>query len=318
MTQQIKIGIESRTFDNFALDCFRNCNQYYEWRIVRGVVKPGAKKTAADFGTCIHSALEHYYKNGMTDQSIQEGMDLFVKLFEPHQDITDDKRTLGKGLEILGNYFYRYRHEPFNVISTEIGGAVPLGEYLYTSRIDLSVEWQSPKGIFGMDHKTTSSLSRMVVKPNNQVTGYDYTLKEHYDNVLGFIINAIGIYKETEEMDKSAPKVISPKTGKLIYAKKERETLVRMPTSRTQVELEQWKKETIHLIHQIEDCQEKGVWPKKTGFCTAYSSKCMYLDLCQAQDSYALLQALVDSEVYKIEFWKPYVGDEEAVLGEEE
>lgn len=315
---QPKIGIESKMFDNFALDCFRNCCQYYEWRIVRGVVKPGAKKTAASFGTCIHSSLEHYYRNGMTDQSIQEAMNLFLSNFEPLQDDSDDKRTLGKGLEILGKYFSRYRHEPFNVIDTEIGGAVELGDYLYSFRIDLVVEWQSPKGIYGFDHKTTSSLGRMVVKPNNQMTGYDFVLKEHYQNVLGFIINAIGVYKETEEMDKSAPKITSPKSGKLIYAKKEREVLVRMPTSRTQIELEQWKKETFHLIHQIEECHERSIWPKKTGFCTAYSSKCQYLDLCQAQEPYAILQALVDSEVYKIEYWAPYVGGEETLIEGEE
>ena len=308
--QQVRIGVESKTFDNFALSCFRNCPTYYDWRIVKGVVKPGAKKTAADFGTCIHMALEHYYSNGMTDVAIQEAMELFAKEFVKHQDDADDKRTIGKGLEILANYFKRYKHEAFNVVAIEVGGAVEIGAYLYTVRIDLVAEWISPKGIYGFDHKTTSSLGRMVAKPNNQITGYDFTLKEQYSNVLGFQLNVIGVYKETEEMDKGAPKVVSPKTGKLIYAKKERETLIRMPTSRTLIEIEDWKKETIHLIHQIEECQEKDVWPKHSPeFCTAFATRCQYLDLCQAQDK-SILKPLLEAEVYLIEAWTPYISGE--------
>lgn len=318
MNNQLIIGVESKIFDNFALDCFRNCPSYYYWRIIKGIVKPGAKKTAADFGSCIHLALEHYYKNGMTDKAIQEGMNLFLSSFEPLQDDTDDKRTLGKGLELLGKYFSRYRNEPFNVVDTEVGGTVELEEYLYTFRIDLIVEWLSPKGIYGFDHKTTSSLSRTVIKPHNQITGYIYTLMQHYSTTLGFVLNMIGVYKALEEMDKSSPKVLSPKTGKLVYAMKEREVLVRMPTSRTQVEIDQWKKETLHLIHQIENCQEKNIWPKKAPhFCTAYATKCQYLDLCQAQEPEKILAVLVASDVYKVEFWQPYKMDDETIMEEE-
>jgi len=309
MPNQIEIGIQSKMFDNFALSCYRNCPAYYEKRIVKKVNKLGAKKTAADFGSAIHAGLEHYYKEGMTDQAISESLQVFIDTFTPHQDDADDKRTLGKGLEILMKYFDRYRHEPFNVIATEVGGACELEDYMYTVRIDMAVEWLSPKGIYGFDHKTTSSLHRMVVKPNNQVTGYDYYLKEMYENVLGYMINAIGVYKEAEEMDKGAPKVPSPKTGKMIYAKKEREILVRMPTSRTQSELKAWKEQTLHLIHQIEESTEKNIWPKHAPeYCTAYRGRCQYIDLCQGQDEDKILQVLIASGIYQIEPWVPYVG----------
>ncbi len=316
MPNQVKIGVESSTFDNFALDCFRNCETYYFWRILKGIIKPGAKKTAADFGSCIHSALEHYYKKGMTDQSIQEAMQLFTGEFNKFQDPADDKRTLGRGLEILERYFLKYRYEPFNVIDTEIGGAVELGGYLYTSRIDLLVEWQSPKGIYGFDHKTSSSLGRLIPKPNNQVTGYIMTLAETYVDLLGYMINGIGVYKEDTEIDKNAPKVPSSKTGKLIYATKEKATLVRLPTMRTKKEIEAWKRETLHLIHQIEECQEKDVWPKKDHFCSAYASRCMYLDLCQAQDRDIIIP-LLEGGIYQKVDWVPYTGRGEEEGGED-
>lgn len=304
MSNQIVIGVESKMFDNFALDCYRNCPQFYDWRIHRGIVRPGAKKTAADFGTAIHLALEHYYKNGMSDQSISEAINLFAESFSDKQDITDEKRTLAKGLDILSKYFTKYRHEPFNVITTEVGGAMELGEYLYTFRIDLATEWYSPRGVYGWDHKTTSSLGRLVVKPNNQFTGYMAALSETYENLLGFMVNMIGVYKTDKTKDKS--------TGKMI----EREILVRTPTARTRKEIEDWKIETIHLIHEIENCQMKDVWPKHTNFCTAYSSKCMYLDLCTSQDKDIIIP-LLEAEVYLKQPWTPYVGADEVEGGEE-
>jgi hypothetical protein len=301
----VQSGIEGGCFDNFSLDCFRNCECYYYWRIVQGVVKPGAKKTAASFGSSIHLALEHFYREGMVESSISEAVSLFVEEFKQFQDLADDKRTLGKGVELLDKYFQKYKREPFDVVATEVGGAVELAEYLYTFRIDLIVEWHSPKGIFGMDHKTTSSLGRLVAKPNNQITGYLMALGDTYPNLLGYIVNVIGVFKEDEEMDKTAPKVVSPKTGKLIYAKKEKQVFDRVITSRTRKEIEDWKKETLHLIHQIEECHERDIWPKRTGFCTAFASRCQFLDLCQSQDREILLP-LLEAEVYKREFWVPF------------
>ena len=312
---KVMIGLESKTFDNYALDCYRNCPMYYYCRIVKKVVKVGDSKPAADFGKLIHSALEHHYKNGMTEQSAVEAIELFTILYQtkiPASQEMSEKRSLGKGLEILSNYFLRYKHEPFSVIEPEVGGACELGEYLYTVRLDLVVDWHDPKGIYGFDHKTTSSLPYLIAKPNNQITGYDYYLKQVYTNVLGYMVNGIGIYTTDEEMDKSAPKVLSPKSGKMIYAKKKRETFLRLPTSRSQVELDQWKRETLHLIHQIEVAMEKGVWIKHAPqYCTAYRGKCQYLDLCLAQDVDAILQPLLAVGVYEVKPWTPYFGVDE-------
>lgn len=309
---QVAIGLESKTWDNYALDCYRNCQEYYHKRIVQQIVKAGDIKVAADFGSAIHLALEHYYKSGMTDESIIEALEIFTKTYT--HDI-DEKRTVGKGLEILSNYFLRYRHEPFNVVATEVGGACEIGDYTYTVRLDLAIEWFNPKGIYGFDHKTTSSLHRLLVKPNNQITGYIYYINQVYENILGYMINGIGVYATDEEIDKSVPKVMSSKTGKLIYAKKQRETFVRMPTSRSSIELEQWKKEVLHTIHQIEDSTERNVWVKHSPhYCCAYRGRCQYLDLCLAQDPDSILQPLLAAGIYEVKPWIPYVG----VQGEEE
>src|SRR5574343_394180 len=99
MTQ---VGVESGVFDNFTLDCFRNCPQYYDWRIVKGLIKPGASMNGANFGSCIHSALEHYYLNGMTDESILQAYQVFAEEYNKYPNLSgDNTRTISKGLEIL-------------------------------------------------------------------------------------------------------------------------------------------------------------------------------------------------------------------------
>ena len=38
----VATGVETGVFDNTTLDAFRNCNQYYDWRINKKLTKPGA------------------------------------------------------------------------------------------------------------------------------------------------------------------------------------------------------------------------------------------------------------------------------------
>jgi len=307
MNQSLKaVGLESGIFDNQSLQWYRSCPQYYDWRANYQLIKPGAKKTAADFGSAIHFALEHYYKMGMTDVAIQESIEIFSEKFAPSQDPTDEKRSLLKGISILNDYFQRYRHEGFTPIKTEVGGMFSLNQsYLYSCRIDLILEWPTPKGIYGMDHKTTSSLGRLIAKPHNQLTGYEYLLRETFENVLGFILNCIGVYATDEEMDKNLPKVASPKTGKPIYQKVKREIFQRLPTTRTKNEIEEWKQQTIHLIHEIERSTEKKIWPRYTDYCNAFQSKCQFLDLCQAQSKEIYLP-LLEAGIYEKSPWISY------------
>lgn len=285
---------KEKVIDNYAIDCFRNCPKYYYWRIVRGLTKPFEKKTAADFGTAIHKGLEVYYKGGLTPQAQDDALVAFAKEFTTKENLEDDKRTVTKGLELLQKYFVQYGAEPFNVIDVEVGGAIELNEeWMYSFRIDLITEWHSPKGIYGFDHKTTSALERIVVKPNNQISGYDLVLKQYYENVVGFIINAIGVYKTNSRRDRD--------TGKLV----ERDVLLRYPTTRTPNEIKDWKAEVIQTLKYIDYCTVTKTWPRYTHFCSAFRGRCMFLDLCNSV-SEDVVERMVQTEVYLIDPWKPY------------
>ena len=299
---------EQSKVDNYSLDCFRSCPKLYYWRIHRNLVKPTDKKVAAEFGSAAHIALETYYKGGMTQEAIDAALVNSVAYFTPFEVEGDQKRTTTRLAVILDKYFLRYRHEPFNVIATEIGGAFDLSpEWTYTSRLDLLVEWQAPQGIYIVDHKTTYDIASLIAKPHNQVTGYIFTAMEMYENVLGAIVNGIGTYATDTMQDKNAPKVPSEKTGKPVYATKEREFFIRIPTQRSSRELEEWKEETLWYLHQIEDCIEHGRWPKHSpDHCVKFRGRCAYLDLCNADPE--TCERMVEGGVYVESEWVAYKG----------
>jgi hypothetical protein len=120
-----------------------------------------------------------------------------------------------------------------------------------------------------------------------------FALQQLFENVVGFMINGIGVYKSDLEVDKTTRKKVP------------RNNFPRFPTARTQLEIDQWKRETLHLIKMIESCEQSGVWPRYApNFCTAYK-KCMFRDICLAQDE-SIIAPLVDGGIYVINPWVPY------------
>ena len=308
---------ERRQVDNFTIECFRNCPKFYYWRIHRNLVKPVEKKVAAEFGSAVHLALEIYYKYGMSQEAIDKALVDSLDYFTPFETEGDAKRTTARLLVILGKYFERYKHEPFNVLATEVGGAFELdNNWIYTTRLDLLVEWQSPRGIYIVDHKTTYDLGSLIAKPHNQITGYIYNAREMYESVLGAVINGIGVYATDEVMDKMAPKIPSAKTGKMIYATKPREFFIRIPTQRTPRELAEWKEETLWWLHHIEECVEHDKWPKHSpDYCVKYRGRCSFLDLCNADPE--TCERMIEAGVYEINPWQAYKGAATDTNGEE-
>lgn len=283
--------MKENEFDNYSLSCYRRCPTYYRRRIQEMLVKPTERKTAAEFGVGIH-ALEIYYKGGMTEKAKEETLAAFMLHFAPFETEADDKRTVVKGLSILTSYFQRYAEEPFEVVATEVGLAFDIGEYIYKGRLDLVVKWLSPPGIYGFDHKTTSDLDSIVVKPNNQFTGYIAYLNEMFENVHGFMANLIGVYKTDKQKDKSSGKMI------------ERDIFRRYPTTRSPWEVEEWKKGVLQTIHQIEECKECGVWPRYDA-CKMYRTPCAFLDLCNA-GSEEVVQRMIQGGMYEVSPWEAY------------
>jgi hypothetical protein len=257
---------------------------------------------AAEFGSGLHRALETYYGAQMSRESREQAKLDFLSYYAPLYaqgggEASDDKRTVAKGVAILEQYWKHYDVEPFQVIATEVGGAIELRPNLiYTSRIDLIVQWDSPRGIYGFDHKSTSAMDTIVPKPNNQFSGYITTLLEMYENVLGFQVNLIGVFKTEKQKDKY--------TGQMVP----REIFQRVVTSRTPIEVEQWKREVINTVDHINRDIDTGVWSRFDKCKPFRNSMCAYHDLCLCQ-SIEMQERLIEMGAYVKEPWSAYKDD---------
>jgi len=293
---------KTTSYDNYAISNFRDCPRKFYYRIERQLVKVGSKALAPEFGTALHIALETYYANNMTEASKEQSLLDFVGYYGPIYVASngaeiDDKRTPEKGLDLLLRYYSHYGIEPFEPIATEVGGVIELRrDLLYTTRIDLAAQWLSPPGVYGFDHKSTSVMDGIMVKPNNQFTGYISTLMETYENVLGFQMNLIGVFKTDKQKDRY--------TGKM----EPREIFQRISTTRTSKEIAMWKCEILQTVDLIDSCRDMGVWPRWDK-CQPYrNARCPYHDLCITQDD-EMIERLIELGAYQVEEWSAYKND---------
>ena len=292
-----------QAYDNYSISTFRECPRKHYYRIERGIIKDGAFALAAEFGIALHKGFETFYSGNMTidaqDAALLEFTTYYIPIYMSNNGpVIEDKRTPDKGIDLLSKYFTHYKNEPFEVIATEVGGAIELRpDLIYTTRIDLIVQWLSPRGIFGFDHKSTSDMSGLVPKPNNQITGYVANLMEMYEDVLGFQMNLIGVFKTDKQKDRLSGKMV------------EREIFQRLSTTRNSKEITMWKKEILQTVDFIDRCRDSKIWPRFDKCKPWRNSLCPYHDLCLTQDE-DMVEKLIELGAYKYEPWSAYKEEE--------
>lgn len=284
--------------DNFALTMHQTCPAKYDLRIRQGWTSRG-KSAALGFGGALHAGLATWYKTHDLGQALLSIGDVW-KDDQP----VDDWRTKEKCITTMIEYSKMYPGEGFSVVGLADGNPmieVPFTIEMDGLRIPFCGDWTDrdgtahegcgymvagflethcPKcggeleyieygGIFDgliefssqvyiLEHKSTSVLGSTYFnqfKPNNQVCGYIWGAgKLSGKKVNGAMVNAIGIYK----------------TG---ATKFEREV-----TSRSDVAVNEWKKNVQSTCAEIRFHERHGFWPLRTMACTLYG-RCEFHDV---------------------------------------
>lgn len=276
--------------DNSFLEWLTTCPRGCEYnRILKRTSK--GSKPSLDFGTAIHSALEHRYKAFGTQPVIetdcyeQQGK-ILEKFFEENPPPEDDYRNLNWALEVVRHYNTRYNIEPFNLLTddegkplVELSFALPLFDYehptaglvpvYYTGRIDLPIVQDGR--IYVMDHKTTSLMGQTFfddLRVSPQQVGYAWAFEQlTQKKVNGFLINAI--------RSKQAP--MKPKGGLDAWweenFQRQREYLY--PHS-----FPEWHYNTIALVEEFMWHHARGYFPQKKKWCVGKYGHCQYYQVC--------------------------------------
>ena len=267
-------------FDYTSMSTFLTCRRKYEYRINRGLVGM-APPTAANFGKCIHSALDVWYVNHDLEATLAK----FSEEFKADPD--DDKRTPVMGFWILKNYHEKYQDQPFKVLATEQEFTIdlPWGKKLI-GRIDKIIEWDGV--VWVMDHKTTSQLGDGYMKmhtPNMQFTGYVYAANKLGFKCQGALVDAILVAKGL--LETSSRSKLTPLRRDFAY--------------RSEGDIEEYLRTIYDIQQDIELCENSQWWNQNQDSCTDYG-ECPYRKVCKESVEYR--ERIITND-FRVEHWDP-------------
>lgn len=193
-----------------------SCRKKFYWRIVEELV-PKQPSGALAFGAAIHSGLEELYGQW----NVEEAQKAFEESWLASGVKEDEKRNLQRGQLILKGYAEKYiglAELPFKVIKTEHSYCLdmPGCSVKAAGRIDKVIEWDGL--LLVLDHKTASQVPATYwerFKLHKQMLGYCWAAsKESGEQCAGFVIDAVGVFKDKLLFSMDNPITVMPEQVK--------------------------------------------------------------------------------------------------------
>lgn len=301
-----------QVFDSTKLKTFQECARkwFFEHRVGWRSEKPSVHLI---WGEAIHKGLDYCYTHSWHPLARRTAIELAKNYFDENfgsMEDTSPKDSLHIEQVINDYYNLYYSQDKFEVIATEIGFAMQVGDYDYYGRIDLVARDPYSGDIFAHDFKTASRMPSMIGlnqwQLSPQFAGYIKALQLKYpdDHVRGLTVDLIVPYKPADK-----------RTG-----------LIRTEVRLTPEQMEEWEEETINLIGQIDQGSNsfyptsshwrepvntlRSYYPRNPQSCTNYNSLCPFFDICSAHTNPL---PLVEEEIVPIgltkHYWNPIFKD---------
>ena len=279
--------MEEITIDNQILTDY-TCDMYGYLRHIRGWV-PRSTGMALKFGLGMHVGLHALHDtHDVVKASVAFGTEFNSE--------GDGLRTLEKGVEILEEYDRRFSGDPWRdlVEGGEVKATLPLSDnppILYVVRIDRP-GWLDGE-LWFKEWKTSSRPAGFITKPNQQITGYTWAMRELFDQpVIGALVELLGVFKNSKDGKRTIGRGRDSSTASIIE---------RVPVVIHDWEVSNWREDVVHKVKHILQLRADGWWPKKTLQCGVWNG-CPYIPLCTSPVSQWDL--LVES-AYEEKPWTP-------------
>lgn len=310
--------------DNSTLSNYTVCPRkfYYYANEKR---REASSKAALTFGSNVHEALAVRYKTFPTD-SLKAQLAKLTEVWETNPVEPDDWRTLDIACQLMVEYNNQFMMEEAvtEVVSdsqgpfVERGFCVPFGEIKFDAETANALEMPADKpnlkifwigkidtivrhrgsDLMVMDHKTTSmggSSFFTEYHTSGQMRGYAWAASQLLgERVCGAMVNALICRKPT-------------KTGQgfdfsreLFYYDQE--------------SIDEWRRNTLHLISNIAEAQAKGYYPMHTTQCMGRYGRCEYQQVCMLPPTHR--QTMLESALYEDVNWDPIKPKIEPLINE--
>ncbi len=260
-------------FDNTMHNTYRICPRKFYWSIVRGF-EPNRKSSALAFGSAWHMFLEIYLKTRDADTAIKEAIRILIEA-----DANDTKRNPNTLVILADQYQQTFDANEWEVIDTEMFGAIKIGNFIYGAKIDAVIK--DGKYIKGIEHKTASMMPANYFdmwRMASQTRGYFNVLKKLLPDARSLIINVAHIVKvpqfHREEMRWSKAQNID------------------------------WELTQLNTNIQIKNDFETGIWEQRTESCIGKYGACPFINLCKESCRYQDVVPL--KAEFKPRKWEPF------------
>jgi len=268
-----------RVVDGHWLSVVMGCPRKALLRFGYGIV-PRKPAIALRFGAAMHDAVHTWYKGGKTKDALKAALMTFGNLEEDE----GDRRSRALGMRVMMDYATTYEREPFEVLESEVGFAVPFDDFVYGGRFDRIIQWEDGE-VYVMETKTASGLGARWLKgwhPHTTITGYVWSVYQTSGHrCSACLLDGINTAEN--------PKV----------------RFLRDFTSRTEADVEEWKLTVRSAVRSWKDRLARAespqkVFPQNPLHCHSYSG-CEYRPLCISGTPASLVETL-----YERKAWEPF------------
>ena len=280
--------------DSTKATCFITCPRKFFFEYVLGW-KPDYPSNHLIFGSSVHLALEHLLIYGYDVKTVLEAYDIFLtdyrKTYGPETDDLYTPKTPENFFHVLMAYARTWcaDHETYEVLYTEIGGSVSIGEDREIFfKMDSVLKNRSTGKYLSLDHKTASSFYNWSDQfhLSLQTGTYTHVLNclVSSDEVYGVVYNGIQIAKSIkgwEQLRNDKPLTVKSPID-----------FMRVPIQKNKDQMMDWLVLINRIYEDIEsefeelfnsstkDDRIMKCFPKRPVACNNYGRLCDYHDFC--------------------------------------
>lgn len=301
----------------------------YGWLRKRSLA---SSKAGRNFGSCMHIGwAERYQRVGtlaMPADQVEHQHDAMNKWMQENPQPEGDFRTFDHACTVMAAYNRNYGTEPFRILNSPTNGKpiversfmLPFAIYwretqvisewngssdpatiitskgipiYYIGKIDLGIE--DNDGIWSFDHKTAFQFGDQFItqmKEDGGQRGYAWALGQIFNRVpTGYKIDAVRVRRPTKKQEYSGVETVDATD------------FMRLPFPLAPEALEEWKADTLELIHKILAYHSRAYFPRHRWQCVGKYGPCDFIEVCGSMRQFR--EHVLNSSLFEESTWSP-------------
>lgn len=299
-------------FDNSAVEKLK-CARLFEYTVLRKRAL-SASRDGRNFGAGLHEGWAERYRHCLNKAVTPEATiainDAMQKYFAGSPPSPNDFRTFEHACTVMKAYNEVYQNEPWQIVGQppqcknpgkpiiEEAFLLPFGfvqniPIYYAGKIDLVIT--DNVGLWVFDHKSAfqfgESFEKQMKEDGGQM-GYVWATQQIIGKKPdGYIIDAVRIRRPTKKSEYTGSPPVDASD------------MNRIPRFVSQSDIDEWKKDVIHLIGGAIVMHDQGYFPRCRWQCVGKYGPCDMYEVCSNPQEHR--EAILTGTLFEHDDWSP-------------